>query len=35
MKLPVTTPGPRINAGNTVPPFGLFLTCREKYRARG
>jgi hypothetical protein len=26
----VTTPVPNIIAGNGIPPFGLFLTCREK-----
>jgi hypothetical protein len=26
----VTTPAPRINAGNALPSFGLFLTCSEK-----
>jgi hypothetical protein len=26
----VTTPAPRINIGNAITSFGLFLTCREK-----
>jgi hypothetical protein len=26
----MTIPALRINAGNAIPPFGLFLTCREK-----
>ncbi len=27
-------PAPRINAGNAILPFGLFLTCREKKNQR-